>query len=655
MRFSSLLAASTCLLAALVVRAEPATLTIPADAAGKPISADLFGIFFEDLNHAADGGLYAELVQNRSFEFEATEKPTWNNLTGWELVTRGAAKGTVVVDASYPLNPNNPHYVVVSAETPGDGVGLMNSGYNGVPVKQGEEYEVSFFGREHFFGRRWGDQGKSGLLPVEARLEAKDGTLLGSTRFEVTERAWRHFSATITANRTDPEARLVLLCLGKGGVGFDEISLFPKKTFRNRPNGLRADLAETIAALKPRFVRFPGGCLVHGNGLGNMYRWKDTIGPIEQRRGQANLWGYHQSVGLGYFEYFQFCEDIGAKPLPVVPAGVCCQNSGHGLGQAGLPLADMPAYIQDVLDLIEWANGPVDSTWGSKRAAAGHPAPFGLQYLGVGNEDQITPDFAERFQMIYAAVKAKHPEITVIGTAGPFPKGEDFEAGWKVAHDLKVPVVDEHYYQSPEWFWENLARYDGYDRAQGKVYVGEYAAHDGQPRRNTLRSAIAEAAYLTSLERNGDVVAMASYAPLLARRGYVNWEPDLIYFNGTEVFPSLNYHVQQLFGTNHGDAVLPAVLAGAPARVVTSVVRDHVSGELILKIVNGTDAAAPLQVVLTGGQVTTAVQTTFGGVAPDTVNTDGQPGLQPQTTTRQIGPHFELTAPAWSLTVMRVK
>src|SRR5690242_9112800 len=262
------------------------------------------------------------------------------------------------------------------------------------------------------------------------------------------------------------------------------VSLFPENTFHHHPNGLRADLAQTIADLKPKFMRFPGGCLVHGDGLDNIYEWKNTIGPVEQRKGQRNIWSYHQSVGLGYYEYFQFCEDIGAKPLPVVAAGVCCQNSGESVtkvwekGQRGLAMSEMPAYIQNVLDLIEWANGPVNSTWGAKRAAAGHPAPFHLQYLGIGNEDKQTDVFRERFKMIYDAVKAKHPEITVVGTVGPRPNDEDYREGWKFADQLHVPLVDEHYYEKPEWFLDNQDRYDSYDRSKSRVYVGEYAAHD---------------------------------------------------------------------------------------------------------------------------------------------------------------------------------
>lgn len=629
------------------------TVTVDLAAPGKPISPDLFGVFFEDLSFAADGGLYAELVQNRSFEYQATEQPTWNNLTSWEFVNRGG-KGSLKVEAAFPLHPSNPNYAVLAVETVGDGVGLANGGFDGIPVTAGAQYVLSFFARENFFGRRWADVGKKGTLPLRARLEAKDGAVLAERSFDVTEREWRRFSAMLTPTKTDPAARLVLLGSAPGGIAFDEISLLPKKTFHDRPNGLRADLAQAVADLKPSFVRFPGGCLVHGNGLGNIYRWKDTIGPIEQRRQQSNLWGYHQSVGLGYFEYFQFCEDIGAQPLPVVAAGVCCQNSGQGIGQAGLPLSELDAYTQDILDLIEWANGPATSTWGAKRAAAGHPEPFHLKYLGIGNEDQITPVFRERFRKIYEVVHAKHPEITIVGTVGPFPDGEDFEAGWKFANELGVAMVDEHYYKSPQWFWDNLHRYDTYDRSKSKVYVGEYAAHDDR-RRNTLRSAIAEAAYLTSVERNGDVVHMVSYAPLFARRAHTSWTPDLIYFNGTQAFLSLNYTVQQLFSANRGDVYLPTTVDDAAAKLAVSTVRDSKSGDAIVKIVNGADAPQPVTLRFANALPATAAQTVFAGPTASVANDDGAPpAIVPTTGTLSLSAQTDYTAPANSLTILRL-
>lgn len=637
---------------------SPSIITINGDQS-KPISPLLFGVFFEDLNYAADGGLYAELIQNRSFEYHACEQPTWNSLTAWELVQRDG-QGGWAVDQTLPLHPNNPNYIVLSITEAGDGVGLVNAGFGGIAVQAGESYEFSCFARQLYMNKAWAaDSHIEGRpMPLVARLETQDGEVLAEAPLQVEGRPWQRITATLTASRTEAEARFVLLAQARGGIALDEISLFPQRTFCNRPNGLRADLAQWIADLKPRFVRFPGGCLVHGHGLGNFYRWKDTIGPIEQRKGQRNIWGYHQSVGLGYFEYFQFCEDIGAKPLPVVAAGVSCQNSGHtpGCGQQCLALEDMPAYIQELFDLIEWANGPVDSKWGAKRAAAGHPEPFGLEYLGVGNEDHITPGFKERFAMIYAAFREKHPEITVVGTTGPFHSGEDYDEGWKIANELRVPMVDEHFYEHLDWFWNNLERYDAYDRNASKVYVGEYAVHD-EGRRTTLRSAIAEAAFLTSVERNGDIVAMTSYAPLLAKIGHTQWNPDLIYFNDTGAFPTLNYWVQQLFAHNAGETYLATeVTGGETGRFAVSTVRHEASGDIILKIVNGEAEARPLRLHLPGGVFSpTAQVTVLSGDDPLATNTfETAEPLLPQVSTLLVGETFDYEAPGNSVTVIRL-
>jgi GH43 family beta-xylosidase/alpha-L-arabinofuranosidase len=529
--------------------ADPAEalVTVATDRSVKMISPDLFGIFFEDINYAADGGLYAELIQNRSFEYTPGDRKEWNSLTAWGLVERGGGKGDLTVEADHPLHVNNPHYAVINATGQGGAVGLRNAGFDGIVLKAGELYDFAVFARQL--------EGVGG--PLEVRLEDKDGAMLAVAALPQPGPAWTKLSVSLKSARDADDARLVLTTAAAGKLGLDMISLFPRKTYQNRPNGLRPDLAQAIADLKPKFVRFPGGCLAHGDGLDNLYRWQHTVGPVETRKAQRNIWRYHQTTGLGYFEYFQFCEDIGAKPLPVVPAGVCCQNAGHYIpgaprGQQHIPMGEMAAYIQEVLDLIEWANGPATSKWGAVRAAAGHPEPFHLEYLGVGNEDQITPGFEERFAMIHKAVKAKHPEIIVIGTVGPAASGEDFERGWKLARQLRLEMVDEHYYMAPEWFLAHQHRYDSYDRNGPKVYLGEYASKG-----NTLFNALAEAAYMTSLERNGDVVRLASYAPLLAKTRHTQWHPDLIYFDNTALMLTANYHVQRLFGENPGDIWLP--------------------------------------------------------------------------------------------------
>jgi alpha-L-arabinofuranosidase len=537
--------------------AQTVTLTVETDGA-KPISTDLFGIFFEDINYAADGGLYAELIQNRSFEYSRGDNQSWNALSCWTVLESESGQVAVTVESDKPVHVNNPHYAILSVNKTGKRNGLSNEGFGGIVLKEGDLYDVSFFARV-ISGHPEG---------ITMRLEDPQGQLLGQAQWRTLKREWTKHQAVIKSQGDQPHARLVVLVDGTGTVALDMISLFPQKTFKNRPNGLRPDLAEALADMKPGFMRFPGGCVAHGDGLENMYRWKDTIGPVEQRKAQRNIWRYHQTLGLGYFEYFQFCEDIGAKPVPVVPAGVCCQNSGNYLGlvprgQRGIPMDEMDAYIQEIFDLIEWANGPATSPWGAKRAAAGHPEPFHLEYIAVGNEDAQTPVFQARFKMIYDAVKAKYPDITVIGNVGPFPDGQEFEVGWAFAKEHDIEMVAEHYYRPPQWFWSNLERYDGYDRSTARIFASEYAAHD-VGRRTTLRSALAESAYMTGLERNGDIVMMACYAPLFGKVGATQWNPDLIYFTNTEVAPTINYYVQQLFGNNAGNTYLPTTMTFEP-------------------------------------------------------------------------------------------
>lgn len=645
-----------------VVQAQPTTITIQAGQPGKPISPELLGIFFEDLNYAADSGLYAELIQNRSFEYSPTEQSAWHPLSFGEHQKRGGGDGSVGMSGMRPIHENNPHYAILTVRTAGEGVGIANRGFGGIPLKAGEIYEVSFGAYQAYMGVMWGEGDRSKPMPVTVRLETKDGSVLAEAKVEIWGRKWRKVSAKLSPTRTVNDARLVLLTHAQGGLCLDMVSLFPEKTFCNWPNGLRADLAQALADLKPRFVRFPGGCLVHAGGIRRYYNWKDTIGPVEQRHARPNdAWGYHQSMGLGYFEYFQLCKDIGAKSIPVVMAGVCCQHAGSspGRGQEGLPLEEMPVYIQDVLDLIEWANGPASSKWGAKRAAAGHPDPFGLKYLGVGNEEAITPICRAPFKMIYEALKEKHPEIVVIGTSGPFASGSDFDNGWAFARKLNLAMVDEPYYVSSQWFWDNLRRYDQYDRNGPRVYVGEYAAHDRDRRRNTLRSAIAEAAGLTSLESNVDIVQFASYAPLLARRGHTQWHPDLIYFNGTDVFLTANDYVQQLFGQNSGDVYLETTIeaASSPSTLAASTVRDSQSGDQIVKIVNGGGAPAALKVNLVGLPAgdRRAIKTVLTGPDADAYNQDGQPPvIQPVTSEVTVKPSFDYDATANALTVFRI-
>ena len=624
-------------------------------AAGKPkkISPDLFGIFFEDLSYAADGGLYAELIQNRSFEYSQADNREWNPMTAWKYQTDGFGYGTISIETAAPVHPNNPHYILLDVQDEGqNGVGIENAGFDGIPVRAGKTYNFSVFLNVI----------SAQSLQVKVALVDRKGKELGSSAFTATEKDWKKYAEQIHINFDDDSAKLVLLIKSKGKVGVDMVSLFPEVTFKHHENGMRADLAQMIADIKPKFMRFPGGCLTHGDGVANIYRWKNTIGPVEQRIEQRNIWNYHQSVGLGYFEYFQFCEDIGAKPVPVLAAGVSCQNSGGtwrigSTGQKGIPMEEMKAYVQDVLDLIEYANGPVTSTWGAKRATAGHPAPFHLEYLGIGNEDKITGVFEERFRMIYDAVRKAHPEIKIIGTVGPSPDGEDFDKGWKLADQLSVGIVDEHYYEKPQWFLKNTARYDAYNRLRSKVYIGEYASWG-----NTLFNALSEAVYMTSLERNGDVVRMASYAPLIARIGHTSWNPNLIYFNGNKVFPTVNYYVQQQFATNSGDEYLPGVIKLEGEKTVNdtttgvSCVRDVATGDVILKIANAnnTSVAGAADLSKFEKLPKLAVLTVISG-APEAKNSADNPQtILPKSSVINLRKKWYFTVPAYSLSVVRI-
>ncbi len=612
----------------------------------KSISDMLIGIFFEDINYAADGGLYAELIQNRDFEYDPGDKkgrdPQWNTTKAW---TWKAESGSFDINTLNPIHPNNPHYAVLTIDKVG--AVLVNEGFDGIPVKAGDKYYFSFFSRML--------QGKGGKILV--RLVDGKGEVCGQATVNASAADWKKQEVLLTATRTATDTKLELVPQFTGSVALDMISLFPQKTFKGHRNGLRPDLAQTLADMKPRFIRFPGGCVAHGDGLDNMYRWKNTIGALEARKPQRNIWNYHQTAGLGYFEYFQFCEDIGAEPLPVLPAGVPCQNSSHGGHgqQCGIPMSEMQDYIQEVLDLIEWANGDVKSTWGRKRAEAGHPKPFNLKYIGIGNEDLISDVFEERYAMICKAIQAKYPEMIIIGTVGPFYEGSDYEEGWRIATELGLPMVDEHYYESPGWYIHNQQYYDRYDRSKPKVYLGEYAAHlPGRP--SNIETSLAEALHLANVERNGDVVALTSYAPLLAKEGNTQWTPDLIYFNNTEVKPTVDYYVQMLYGQNAGDTYIPSLinLSNQPSavtkRVATSVVRDSRTGDYIVKMVNllPVSIKAKFDFKPLGFLTAEATYTILSG-RPD----DKQ--AKPVTGTVSISEVSEGEVPAYSFCVLRIK
>ena len=558
----------------------PATVkaTLKVDAsAEKHISDKLIGVFFEDISYAADGGLYAELVQNRDFEYTSRDHRGWNATTAWH------SSRPIEIATEHPLSKNNPHYAMLWPKDT-----LWNEGWDGIAVEAGKNYDFSMY----VFA---GGQKQDFLI----QLVGENGTVLAKAKLKTAASDWTQYTTVLTAKGSDAKARLAIVPLKAAHVGVDMISLFPQETFKNRKNGLRKDLAQAIADLKPKFVRFPGGCMTHGQGLENIYHWNHTVGPWQDRKPDFNIWNYHQTRGLGFYEYFQFCEDIGAEPLPVLAAGVPCQNSaanadGIGGQQGGIPMADMPAYIDELCNLIEWVNGdPAKSKWAKMRADAGHPAPFNMKYLGIGNEDIISTVFEERCEMIAKALRERYPEIQICGTAGPFHfPSADYVEGWKFANDHRslFDLIDEHYYESTGWFIHHQDYYDQYDRQGPKVYVGEYAS-----RSRTHESALAEALYLCNIERNGDIVEMTSYAPLLAKEGHHNWNPDLIYFDNTSLQLTPSYHTQHLFGNHSGDRYVKSELTIEPMgaaeqqlnlRSAASVVRDSKTGKKYLKLVN---------------------------------------------------------------------
>jgi alpha-L-arabinofuranosidase len=546
--FTGLLALAPLLVS---MAAEPAvTLTIDVAHPVHEVSPMLHGIFFEDINYGADGGLYAELVQNRSFEHA-------EHLYAWGTVNRDA-QGTVTVESGDPLNAKNPHYVRLVVQDAGRGFGVANYGYGGIAVRAGENYLFSARARA----------GADYHGTLRAVIEDETGRPLGECQTTGLSAQWQKFDAVIKSSGAAAHARLVVLATAPGRVDLDMISLFPENTWKRRPNGLRADLVQMLADMHPAFMRFPGGCIVEGMDLPNRYQWKDTIGDIAERPENWNRWQdaigdqtapqYYQTCGLGFFEYFQLCEDIGAAPLPILNCGMACQYESAQL----VPLDQLRSFVQDALDLVEFANGPATSEWGSKRAAMGHPEPFHLKFLGVGNEQWGEPYF-DRYRVFRAAIKAKYPDIQIVTPAGPGVGDRWWELAWtKFRGGLPADLVDEHYYRGPRWFLDNAVRYDDYDRAGPRIFAGEYAAHDNG-RRNNLRAALAEAAFMTGLVRNSDLVTLSSYAPLFAKAGATQWTPDLIWCDNTRVFGSPSYYVQLLFSRNRPDAVLPLKLAGA--------------------------------------------------------------------------------------------
>lgn len=517
-------------------------LTVTANATAS--IGDFYGIFFEDINHAADGGLYGEMIRNRAFEFSPADNPSYQALTAWKKIEEGGAAVSAMVSNKSPLSDKNPNYLVLNITESGKRAGIKNLGYNsGIAVKQGENYKFSCYAKS--------DRD----CTVTVSIDNAYGEALAEKTLDITSRKWTKYELTLTASADDFSAVLAITSAEKCKLYFDFVSLFPEKTYKNRENGLRRDIAEMLEGLTPKFMRFPGGCLIHdgtlnANDRNSMYRWKNTIGDITKRASRRNNWQYNQSLGLGYYEYFLFCEDIGAKPLPVLPAGY----NPH-MEQAA-PLDEMSEWIDDALDLIEFANGAADTKWGKIRTDLGHDKPFGLEYIAIGNEE-VGKGFWERYDLFHKAIKEKYPDIKIINSAGPFPAGGEYERGWTNARKNNSDFVDEHYYTSPEWMLANYNRYDSFKENDPKVFLGEYASWG-----NTYYNALVEAAYMTGLENNARVVGLVCYAPLLANADYVNWKPDMIWFDNHRVYGSANYYVQKMFMNNIGNHLLEVKAEG---------------------------------------------------------------------------------------------
>ncbi|MDQ1072034.1 alpha-L-arabinofuranosidase C-terminal domain-containing protein [Streptomyces canus] len=598
-------------------------ITVDPAARGAKIDDTMYGVFFEDINRAADGGLYAELVQNRSFEYSTADNSSYTPLTSWTVSGAGQ-----VVNDDGRLGERNRNYLLLGA-----GSSVTNAGYNtGIHVDEGKKYDFSVWARA-----------EAGTA-LAVSLQDADGALATARQVAVTKSGWAQYKATFTATRTSSDGRLTVA--SSAAAALDMVSLFPRDTYRGEPNGLRKDLAEKIAALHPGFVRFPGGCLVNTGSMEDYstasgwqrkrsYQWKDTIGPVEQRATNANFWGYNQSYGLGYYEYFRLSEDIGAMPLPVVPALV----TGCGQNKAVVDEALLKRHIQDTLDLIEFANGPASSTWGKARAKMGHAKPFHLTHIEVGNEENLPDEFFARFKEFRAAIQAKYPDIQVISNSGPDDSGTTFDTAWQLNKDAKVDMVDEHYYNSPQWFLQNNDRYDSYDRSGPKVFLGEYASQG-----NTFMNALTEAAFMTGLERNADVVKLASYAPLFANEDYVQWRPDLIWFNNHASWNSANYEVQKLFMTNVGDRVVPSTATGTPSLLAP------ITGAVGLS--TWATTAAYDDVRVTGADGNTLLTDDFSGDASQWTHTGGgswsvQDGQYVQTDVNAENTMVSAGDPSW--------
>lgn len=558
---------------------------------------DMFGIFFEDLNHAADGGLYGELIRNRSFEFDEIDNRSYNHLTAWNISglkndgENGSLKqevntdniyGTYAIENEMPLSEKNPHYLTVNIKEGNmydisKNVSIVNEGFNtGLFLEKGKEYNFSIYCMCY----------ENDMSLMVSLTDGEEE--LAENVIAAAGDGWKNYRCVFTPDKTTYNGRLKVQFLNSGKISLDHISLFPKDTFLQKENGLRADIASMLKDLKPKFMRFPGGCLVHDGSLNaddrdSMYRWKNTIGDVTKRPARRSNWGYNQTLGLGYYEYFCFCEEIGTKALPVLPGGY----NPHR--QISAPLSEIGEWVQDALDLIEFANGDETTEWGKIRAELGHKEPFNLEYIAIGNEE-VGEAFFERYPFFHKAIKEKYPDIKIISTSGPFAAGSEFERGWKSAIENKADLVDEHYYMAPEWFLAHMDRYSEYKEENPKVFLGEYATWG-----NTWYNALVEAAYMTRMQENAHAVGLACYAPLLCNVGYVNWRPDLIWYNNHQVYGTANYYVQKMFMHHQGDYLLKTKAEGMETPYVKYPV--DFSGDIVLRAIDGAVTYSDIEVI----------------------------------------------------------
>ena len=585
------------LAAGSALQAQTNELVIQAGKPGAEIQPTMYGLFFEDINYAADGGLYAELVKNRSFEFP-------QHFMGWKTF------GKVSLKDDGPFE-RNPHYVRLAyAGHPHKQTGLDNEGFFGIGIKKGAEYRFSVWARV-----------AEGETPAKIRVELADTKSMGEQQafatadVTVDSREWKKYQVILKPEVTNPKAILRIFLASRQTVDLEHISLFPVDTWQGHENGLRKDLVQALADIKPGVFRFPGGCIVEGTDIASRYDWKKSVGMVENRPLNENRWqytfphrffpDYYQSYGLGFYEFFQLSEEIGAEPLPVLSCGLACQFQNPNM-DAHVPLCDLDSYIQDALDLIEFANGAVDTPWGKIRADMGHPAPFNLKLIGIGNE-QWGKEYPEHLVPFVKAIRKKYPDIKIVGSSGPDSEGEQFDYLWPEMKSLKADLVDEHFYRPEAWFLSQGARYDNYDRKGPKVFAGEYACHGKGKKWNHFHASLLEAAFMTGLERNADIVHMATYAPLFAHVEGWQWRPDMIWFDNLNSVRTVSYYVQQLFATHKGTNVLSLTMNKKPVTgaegqngLFASAVCDKNKNEIIVKVANTSDKKQPLSLIFNG-------------------------------------------------------